>query len=156
MLVLSRGKRESIVIGEEITLTVEEIADQSDGRRIIGASVKLGFQTPRHVSIYRSELCARGTAAGTRPPAAQRPCEQRRESGEIVTLTDAAVRLRIHVPRKVPVCHNGTPTIGQDTEGSETHSPGTVHHVTCHKDDKIAICHNINISALDFYRFVFN
>ena len=59
MLVLSRGKRESVVIGDEITLTVEEIAGQSDGRHILGATVRLGFQTPRYVSIYRSELRAR-------------------------------------------------------------------------------------------------
>ncbi len=155
MLVLSRGKRESVVIGDEITLTVEEIAGQSDGRHILGATVRLGFQTPRYVSIYRSELRPRRAAAGNHPQAGQRTCEQKADRGEVVRLTDAAVRLRIQVPRKVPVCHNGTPTVGQDTEGGEAHPPGTVHHVTCHKDDQIAICNNITISPLEFHRFVF-
>ena len=68
-------------------------------------------------------------------------------------------RLRIQVPRKVPVCHNGTPTVGYDLEegfGGETHGPKTVHHVTCHKEDRITICNNIIIAALDFRRFVFS
>ena len=55
MLVLSRRKYEGVVIGDEVTLTVEEISDSDDGRRISGASVRLGFQSPRYVSIYRDD-----------------------------------------------------------------------------------------------------
>ena len=156
MLVLGRGKRQSVVIGDEITLTVEEVCDSGDGGRIFGGTVRLGFQTPRYVSIYRSELRAKrprathtgGTARRTQPRA-----------GQLVALSDAQVRLRIQVPRKVPVCHNGTPTVGHDSEegfDGETHSPKTVHHVTCQKEDRITICNNITIAALDFHRFVFS
>ena len=156
MLVLGRGKRQSVVIGDEITLTVEEIYDSGDGRRIFGATVRLGFQTPRYVSIYRSELCAK------RPPSTRTGGTTQRaqpRTGELVELSGAEVRLRIQVPRKVPVCHNGTPTVGRDSKegfGDETHSPKTVHHVTCHKDDRITICNNITIAALNFHRFVFS
>ena len=38
MLVLSRKKHESVVIGDEVTLTVEEICENGDGQRIFGAA----------------------------------------------------------------------------------------------------------------------
>jgi sRNA-binding carbon storage regulator CsrA len=156
MLVLGRGKGQSVVIAGEITLTVEEICDSGDGRRIFSATVRLGFQTPRYVSINRDELRAKRPRAAHTGGAAQRAQPR---TGELVELSDAQVRLRIQVPRKVPVCHNGTPTVGRDSEegfGGETHSLKTVHHVTCHKDDRITICNNITIAALNFHRFVFS
>jgi len=155
MLVLGRRKHQSVVIGDEITLTVEEICDSGNGQRIVGAAVRLGFQTPREIPIYRSELRAKqGGAAHTGRPAQRR----QPETGTLVALPDAQVRLRIQVPQKVPVCHNGTPTVGRDSElglDGETHRPRAIHHVTCQKDDRIAICHNITIAALDFQRLVF-
>jgi carbon storage regulator CsrA len=155
MLVLGRRKHQSVVIGDEITLTVEEICDRGNGRRIVGAAVRLGFQTPREIPIYRSELRAKPRDAGhTGGTAKRRPPE----TGTLVAIPDAQVRLRIQVPQKVPVCHNGTPTVGRDSEerlDGATHSPRAIHHVTCHKDDRIAICHNITIAALDFQRLVF-
>jgi len=78
-------------------------------------------------------------------------------TGEIVDLSDAQVRLRIQVPRKVPVRHNGTPTVGLDLEerfDGEDRSSKAVHHITCHKNDQIAICNNIIIAALGFHRSV--
>ena len=47
MLVLSRRTGESIVIGEEITVTVI---------RVRGRVVQLGFNAPQDVPIHRSEL----------------------------------------------------------------------------------------------------
>lgn len=47
MLVLSRKKNESIVINENIVITVIEIR---------GDKVRLGIQAPRDVSIHRSEV----------------------------------------------------------------------------------------------------
>ncbi len=155
MLVLGRRKHQSVVIGDEITLTVEEISDIGDGRRIVGAAVRLGFQTPREISIYRSELRDSPREVGQTVGTAKRRTP---ETGRLVTLPDAQVRLRIQVPQKVPVCHNGRPTVGRDSEArldGETDRPRTVHHVTCQKDDRIAICHNITIAALDFHRLVF-
>ena len=152
MLILGRRKYQSVVIGDEITLTVEEICD--DDRRIPAASMRLGFQSPRYVPICRDELIHRNTgrvSTGAKPkPAARR-------SGSLIEIEDATARLRIQVPKKVPVCHNGTPTVGVDAEergDGETRIPRTVHYVTCHKGDRVTICHNITISALDFRRFV--
>ena len=153
MLVLGRRKRQSVVIGDEITLTVEEICGSGDGQRIFGATARLGFQAPRYVSIYRGELRAKRPGAAQTGGAAQRAQPRR---GKLVEISDAQVRLRIQVPRKVPVCHNGTPTVGLDLVerfDGETHSSKAVHYVTCHKDDRIAICNNIIIAALDFCRF---
>jgi carbon storage regulator CsrA len=154
MLVLGRRKHQSVVIGDEITLTVEEICDSGDGQRIFGATVRLGFQTPQDISICRSELRAKRRGAAHAGGAAQR---LQPRTGKLVELSDAQVRLRIQVPRKVPVCHNGTPTIGLDPEegfDGETGGRKAVHHVTCQKNDRIAICHNITIAALDFRRLV--
>jgi len=47
MLVLSRKKLESIVIADNITITVVEIR---------GDKVRLGFTGPREVQIHRSEV----------------------------------------------------------------------------------------------------
>jgi len=156
MLVLGRKKHQSVIIADEITLTVEEICDSSDGQRIVGAMVRLGFQTPRDISICRSELRARQQGAAHAGGRAQR---RPPEAGRLVALSDARVRLRIQVPQKVPVRHNGTPTVGRDSEApldGETHRPTAIHHVTCQKEDRIAICHNITIAALEFGRFVFD
>ena len=49
MLVLSRKKNESIVIDENIVITVVEIR---------GDKVRLGIQAPRDVPIHRSEIYA--------------------------------------------------------------------------------------------------
>ena len=49
MLVLSRKKNESIVIDENIIITVVEIR---------GDKVRLGIQAPKEVPIHRSEIYA--------------------------------------------------------------------------------------------------
>lgn len=47
MLVLSRKKGESIVIGDNIELTVLSVE---------GDTIKLGIQAPKQVDIYRKEI----------------------------------------------------------------------------------------------------
>ncbi|HZK43220.1 MAG TPA: carbon storage regulator CsrA [Syntrophomonadaceae bacterium] len=47
MLVLSRKKGESIIIGENIEITIVEIQ---------GDVIRLGIEAPREISIYRQEL----------------------------------------------------------------------------------------------------
>ncbi len=49
MLVLSRKKNESIVIDDEVVITVVEIR---------GDKVRLGIQAPREVPVHRSEVYA--------------------------------------------------------------------------------------------------
>lgn len=151
MLILGRRKYESVIIGDEITLTVEDICN--DDRRIPAASMRLGFQSPRYVPICRDELLRRHTGTGQSGGKPKRPPR----AGSLIEIEDATARLRIQVPTKVPVCHNGTPTVGVDSEkkaDGQTQAPRTVHYITCHKGDRVTICHNITISALDFRRFV--
>ncbi|MEA1950823.1 MAG: carbon storage regulator [Planctomycetota bacterium] len=156
MLVLSRKKHQSVIIGDEITLTVEAILGIDDGQPISGTSVRLGFQAPQHITIYRKELCAKRSGIAHAGGEAQRTQQPR---GRLIDIPDAQIRLRIQVPQKVPVCHNGTPIVGIDLiekSDGETHNSKAVHHVTCHKDDQIAICNNIIIATLDFNRFAFS
>lgn len=47
MLVLSRGKDESIIIGDDIEITVTEIR---------GDKVRLGINAPRSVPVHRKEI----------------------------------------------------------------------------------------------------
>ena len=47
MLVLSRKKNESIIIGENIVVTVVEVR---------GDKVRLGFDAPKEVSVHRQEV----------------------------------------------------------------------------------------------------
>jgi carbon storage regulator len=54
MLVLSRKKNESIVVNENIVITVVEIR---------GDKVRLGIEAPREVPIHRSEVYAAIQAA---------------------------------------------------------------------------------------------
>lgn len=49
MLVLSRRVGESLVIGDDITVTVIEVR---------GDSVRLGVDAPRHVQVHRAEVVA--------------------------------------------------------------------------------------------------
>lgn len=155
MLVLRRRINESVVLGDEVTLRVEEICG-GDGRRIFGGTVKLGFQLPRSIAVYRSELLAKDRkvahGGGKAEPARPRP-------GRLVEIPDAEVRLRIEVPRKVPVCCNGTPTAGIDSEDRldvATRTSRAVHQIVCHKEDRITICNNITIVTLGFHRFIFS
>ncbi len=68
MLVLSRKKNESIVIHDDIVITIVEIR---------GDKVRLGIQAPREVPVHRSEVHAaiqheqqqNGEAPVTPPPA---------------------------------------------------------------------------------------
>lgn len=47
MLVLSRKKSESIVINDDITITIVEVR---------GDKVRLGIQAPREVPVHRKEV----------------------------------------------------------------------------------------------------
>lgn len=52
MLVLTRKEQDSVVIGDDIVVTVSEIS---------GGRVKLAIQAPRHIRIDRLEVAERAT-----------------------------------------------------------------------------------------------
>jgi carbon storage regulator len=64
MLVLSRKSGETIVIGDDIRITVLEIR---------GNSVKLGLSAPAEVAIRREELCLEGRPHCEHPVVASNP-----------------------------------------------------------------------------------
>jgi carbon storage regulator len=47
MLVLSRKKNESLVIGDDISITVTDIQ---------GSKVRLGINAPKHITVHRKEV----------------------------------------------------------------------------------------------------
>ena len=60
MLVLSRKKNESIIINDNITVTVIEIR---------GDKVRLGIEAPADVVVHREEIWLRGSALPQRQTA---------------------------------------------------------------------------------------
>ena len=59
MLVLSRKKRESIVIDDRITVTIIHVQ---------GNTIRLGIEAPREVSIRRNELAPKPKDEGHKDP----------------------------------------------------------------------------------------
>jgi carbon storage regulator len=53
MLILTRCIGESVMIGDDISVTV---------LRVKGSQVRLGVNAPRTVSVQREEICDRGRA----------------------------------------------------------------------------------------------
>jgi carbon storage regulator CsrA len=157
MLVLTRKESEVVLLGDEVTVTVEEICGSS-GQRIIGARVRLGFQVPRYVSINRSECCAERPAdKGQGSPERRARPRSPRLPGRVVEIPDAQVRLRIQAPRRVPILVNGTATqsLERESTGEGATQPSTTeHHITCQKEDRITICNNMAVATLQFERFV--
>jgi len=62
MLVLSRKTNESIVIGENIVVTVVDIR---------GDKIRLGIEAPKHVSVHRREVYERIKSSDTEGQAPQ-------------------------------------------------------------------------------------
>ena len=60
MLVLTRKVQDSVLIGDEIVVTVSEVS---------GGRVKLAIEAPRHVRIDRQEVADRATCRLATPPA---------------------------------------------------------------------------------------
>jgi carbon storage regulator len=70
MLVLSRHRDESIIIGDDIVITVVDIR---------GDKVRLGIQAPTHIPVHRQEIYeaiqrektrGQGDTGGEKPPPA--------------------------------------------------------------------------------------
>jgi carbon storage regulator len=89
MLVLSRKKLESIVIDEQIVITVVEIR---------GDKVRIGIEAPRDISIKRCELEARSSTS----PAPNEPPE---------IMSDPAFP-------KLPLAHNSVTSANNDAPAS--------------------------------------
>ncbi len=153
MLVLTRKKREAVLIGDEVTLTVEDICS-STSPDMQGTAVRLGFQAPRGVMIQRGN--ARRPGGYKKRDKAQSAYQP--PKGKLVRIPDAEARLRIEVPQKVPICHNAKPVLAADVEKRSDVAADVsslVYRFTCRQDDRITICSNIVIVAMDFHHFVF-
>ena len=69
MLALSRGRNETVIVGNDVKVTVLDIRVGEES--VAGGRVKLGFQAPREVSILRQEVFGRArskTSSGPRRP----------------------------------------------------------------------------------------
>ena len=64
MLILTRRVGETVVIGEDIVVTVLGIK---------GKQVRIGVQAPKNVAVHREELLKRINEGEAAPPHAERP-----------------------------------------------------------------------------------
>jgi len=153
MLVLTRREGEEVVLGDEVTVTVEQICG-ADGQRIYGARARFGFELPRYVSVRRGEWRPKSPTAGPKNRHGSAPPPVR--EGSLVAIPSAAVRLRIQVPQKIPVCLNGSPTAGREAAEKAERNATVVHHVTCRQEDRITICRNMTVVTTGFEIFVWH
>jgi carbon storage regulator len=84
MLVLSRQRDESIIIGDNIVVTIVDIR---------GDKVRLGIQAPTEVPVHRQEIyeaIQRENARNGQPGAAPRPGGKNQERHDKASLSDGA------------------------------------------------------------------
>ncbi len=62
MLVLTRKTNQSIMIGDEIEVSILSVS---------GDKVRIGIDAPRDVSVFRKEVIASQDGIGARPPRAK-------------------------------------------------------------------------------------
>ena len=79
MLVLSRKKGQSIVIGNEIIITVKEIR---------GKNVRLSIQTPGKVPVYREEIHREIVEENRRAALAAAGIDERLSSSDLLLGTE--------------------------------------------------------------------
>jgi sRNA-binding carbon storage regulator CsrA len=153
MLVLTRREDEQVILGDEVTVTVEKIC-RLDGRRIFGARARLGFQLPRQINIRRAEWRPRDFGGGSGGP--RRPAPPLRE-GTLVEIADATLQLSVRLPRKIPVSLNGLPVAADEesaSNGTRALGPELVYHLDCQKEDRIAICRSFVVTVVGCELFV--
>ena len=73
MLILTRRVGESVVIGEDVTVTVLGVK---------GNQVRIGINAPKTVAVHREEICeriksGRGTGEGAGAPSEDQPTHPR-------------------------------------------------------------------------------
>lgn len=73
MLILTRRARESLMIGDDITVTVLGVK---------GSLVRIGIEAPGEVGVYREEVYRRGRGGnGRAEPRRRRAAEEDRRGG---------------------------------------------------------------------------
>lgn len=72
MLILTRRARESLMIGDDITVPVLGVK---------GSQVRIGIEAPGEVGVYREELYRRGGGNGRAEPRRRRAAEEDRRGG---------------------------------------------------------------------------
>ena len=82
MLVLSSQRDETIMIGDDIEVTVVDIR---------GDKVRLGINAPKEISVHRKEVTT---------PSAARTVRPRRSSPRICRVSERSVRRRARVSRR--------------------------------------------------------
>ena len=163
MLVLSRKRHQSILIGESIRLTVLESAADEDV--LFDANVRLGFQAPKQVQILREEVHRRMNSSGG---GNYRPKIAEKIAGRSVFIPNAKVRMRVELPEnrwavrcfgvtkppsRVADGISGDPLVANKNARPAVDGRSEI-EVIAHKDARIEIGDSITILLIGVFRFV--
>ena len=168
MLVLSRGRNETVIVGDDVKVTLLDIL--FDEAAVRSAKVSLGFQAPKDVPIQRKELLHRMNmkASGSGSSSPHRPKSD--IAGKIQPVRGAAVRIQIQAPPETSIhCSRASEnasghrqivlpcrseSISADQNDANAPSPTQVFN--CQHEDNILIGNHVLITIVDVFRFVAN
>ena len=162
MLVLSRGRNEAVIIGNDVKVTVLDI--RIGEAAVGGVQVRLGFQAPKEVSIQRQEVFNRmksKTSSGSHRPKLD-------IAGKLQPVRDAAVRLQIQAPPEISIhCSRASentsgyrrivppcPTESISADQNHALSLPPMRIINCRKEDIILIGNQLLITIVGVFRFI--
>jgi len=162
MLVLSRGPRESVLVGETIRVMPLAITEADDETPLHDARVRLGFVAPKDVTILREEVARRmASGSGGRPSSS--PSRRKALPGYTEEIPDVRVRLQLSYPPQTAVhlsrCantggakHPTLQTFPPAADGNVGDGPASL-EIVCRKNDSLLIGH-VTIVVVEVCRFI--
>ena len=165
MLVLSRIRNETVLVGDDIEVTVLEV--RVDGEHQHDLRVRLGFEAPRDVTILRHEVAARKASSKSKSPRGTPPPRPEMR-GYLLEIPNATIRLKIQLPAGLAVHHSMDSSEADGSrprmESFRPKSPPSSDasagdaaawlELSCRKNDRILVGENLTIVIVGVRRFV--
>ena len=165
MLVLSRGRNQSVLVGDDVVVTLLDV--RSGDSFVHRAKARLGFDAPREIAIQRQEVFERMQAKSSSGQSHQ-PKPKLALSGTNHPVNEATVRLQIQTPRQVSIhCSratgqsNGKRRIVQSfpaevisADADDSDGQKLLRIIDCMKNDNILIGNQLQVTIVDVVEFV--
>jgi len=162
MLVLTRRKNESVIVGNDVKMTF--LGVRIGETTVAGAQVRLGFEAPKEVPIQRQEMFDRKKSKSSSRSYGSKP----NITGKKQPIRDAVVLLQFQVPQEISIhcsraCEDETghrhivsPCRTESISADQEHAlgPSPIRTIYCRKEDNILIGNQLLITIIDVFRFV--
>jgi carbon storage regulator len=164
MLVLSRGRNQSVLVGNDVIVTLLDIRiGDSFVRR---GKARLGFDAPKEIAIQRQEVFERMKAKTS--SGSYQPKPRTALAGTNHPVREATVRLQIQTPPEVSIhCSRATghttgkrrivqsfPAESPSADTDDADSRPLLRVINCIKDDNILIGNQLQVTVVDVVQFV--